>query len=284
MNKQSITKILFTILISMMGANAFAYGSIAVENADGVTIYYNYINDDKELEVTVGNYQGNIVIPEEVTFMNRTRKVTSIGDRAFYKCILTSVTIPNSVTSIGYEAFFYCYGLVSATIPNSVTSIGNNAFDGCRDLTSVSIGNSVISIGQGAFGNCSGLTSVTIGNSVTSIGDGAFSGCSGLTSVIIPNSVTSIGGGAFRNCSGLTSVTIGNSVTSIGQGAFNYCSGLTSVIITDVAAWCNIKFVDFESNPLIYAKHLYLNGEEVKDLIIPNSVTSIGSYAFCGCI
>ena len=142
---------------------------------------------------------------------------------------------------------------------------------------------SVTSIGGEAFYDCSGLTSVTIPNSVTSIGWSAFCGCSGLTSVTIPNSVTSIGRWAFEYCNGLISVTIGNSVTSIGGEAFYGCSRLTSVHISDIAAWCNIDFGNAYSNPLYYAHHLYLNGEEVKDLIIPNSVTSIGSSAFSGC-
>ena len=124
---------LFSILLSMVGTKAFAY-DIAVENADGVTIYYNYINDGKELEVTYqGNYKyyGSVVIPKEVTYVNRTRKVTSIGRQAFDKCYdLTSVTIPNSVTSIGRQAFGGCSRLTSVTIPNSVTSIGDYAFDG----------------------------------------------------------------------------------------------------------------------------------------------------------
>ena len=165
----------------------------------------------------------------------------------------------------------------------SVTSIGEKAFNYCSGLTSVTIPNSVTSIGSYAFQRCSGLTSVIIPNSVTSIGLGTFAACSGLTSVTIPNSVTSIGEKAFYYCSGLTSVTIGNSVTSIGERTFEGCSGLTSVHISDIAAWCNIKFDGYNSNPLSYAHHLYLNGEEVNDLVIPNSVTSIGEYAFDGC-
>ncbi|MBR5576473.1 MAG: leucine-rich repeat domain-containing protein, partial [Bacteroidaceae bacterium] len=108
--------------------------------------------------------------------------------------------------------------------------------------------------------------------SVKSIGYSAFYGCFGLRSVTISNSVTSIGDYAF-SYSGLTSVTIPNSVTSIGNNAFMGCSGLTSVHISDIAAWCNIEFSRTDSNPLYYAHYLYLNGEEVKDLVIPNSVT-----------
>ena len=234
--------VLVALMMCFVCNEAYAY-DIYVKNADGVTIYYNYINEGKELAVTSGRYSGtysgSVVIPEEVTFMNRTRKVTS------------------KVTSIGYQAFYYCSGLTSVTIPNSVTSIG-----------------------EWAFYCCTGLTSVTIPGSVTSIGSEAFRGCSGLTSVTIPGSVTSIGDYAFYGCSGLTSVAIPNSVTSIGEWAFRDCSGLTSVHITDLAAWCKITFGD---NPLRYAHHLYLNNQEITDLVIPESVTSIGEWAFEGC-
>ena len=148
-------------------------------------IYYNLNTTDKTASITKGSYNGNVVIPEAITFEGMTYSVTSIGDNAFSSCSgLTSVTIPNSVTSIGNSAFTDCASLTSVIIPNSVTSIGNSAFRYCTGLTSVTIGNSVTSIGDYAFTDCSGLTSVTIGNSVTSIGYDAFRGCSGLTKLV----------------------------------------------------------------------------------------------------
>ena len=120
--------------------------------------------------------------------------------------------------------------------------------------------------------------------SVTSIEDWAFSRCPGLTSVIISNSVTRIGSGAFYYCRGLTSVTIPNSVTSIGDYAFYDCRGLKKVIVQDIAAWCGISFDGNYTNPLSYAHHLYSDETtEITNLIIPNSVTSIGESTFEGC-
>ena len=109
MKQQIITRILLMLLMSMVGTKAMAY-DIAVENVEGVTIYYNYIKDGTELEVVGrGSYSGNVNIPEEVTYMSRSRKVTRIGNEAFHRCIyLTTVTIPNSVTTIGVEAFCPC--------------------------------------------------------------------------------------------------------------------------------------------------------------------------------
>ena len=124
--------------------------------------------------------------------------------------------------------FSNCSGLTSLTIPNSVTSIESGTFSWCSGLTSVTIPNSVTYIGSQAFLGCSGLTSVTIPNSVTSIVSETFFGCYSLTSLSIPNSVTTIENSAFADCSGLTSVTIPNSVTYIGSQAF-YCQNLMTV-------------------------------------------------------
>ena len=189
------------------------------------------------------------------------------------------MTIPNSVTSIENSAFRGCSSLTSVTIPNSVTSIENSAFRGCSSLTSVTIPNSVTLIQEGVFAFCSSLTSVTIPNSVTSIGDWAFAYCSSLTSVTIPNSVTSIENSAFGDCSSLTSVTIPNSVISIGVTAFDYCSGLTSITVSsgntvyDSRSNCN-AIIHTATNTLVTG---------CQNTTIPNSVTSIGSFAFRGC-
>ena len=194
------------------------------------------------------------------------------------------------MTRIEYEAFSGCSGLTSIEIPNSVTSIGREAFSGCSGLTSIEIPNSVTSIGSEAFSDCSGLTSVTINSNA--IASETYTSSSSMRDIfgeqvnqyVLGDSVKSIGGYAFSGCRGLTSVTIPNSVTSIGREAFSYCSGLTKVIVNDIAAWCNISFAYNDSNPLIYAKHLYSDANtEITDLVIPDGVTSIEGYAFYNC-
>jgi len=147
-------------------------------------------------------------------------------------------------------------------------------------ITLESVEYSVVAIGEGAFNGCDNLTSIIIPNTVTSINYKAFYGCGRITSIIIPNSVTYIGSFAFGNCISLSTVFMPSSVTTIDGSAFYKCENLTSLHITDLASWCNITFVTSKSNPLYYARHLYLNGEEVNDLIIPYNVYGIGNYAF----
>ena len=185
-------------------------------------------------------------------------------------CAKTSVTIPNSVTSIGDYAFNNCRNLTSITIPSNITSIGEEAFTDCRGLTSITIPTSVASIGDYAFSNCTGLTSIDIPNSITSIVNRMFYGCTGLTSITIPNNITSIGGGAFSGCTGLTSITIPNSVTSIGGSAFYGCTGLTSITLPDSIGGA-------------IGSQTFMNCTGLTSITLPKGVTSIGDYAFCGC-
>ena len=196
--------------------------------------------------------------------------VTSIGKNAFARCTgLTSVTIGNGVTSIGNYIFYCCSGLTSVTIPNSVTSIGEGAFYNCSGLTSITIPNSVTSIGRSAFSDCYGLTSIDIPGSVSSIGNEAFQLCFNLKSVTIGNGVTSIGFHAFYTCDGLTSIDIPNSVTSIGNYAFENCYGLTSVTIPNSVT--------------SISDGIFTSCTSLTSVTIPNSVTSIGNSAFSGC-
>ena len=190
--------------------------------------------------------------------------------------------------------------LNTIVIPNSVTSIGTNAFSFCRGLTKVSIPNSVKTIEFRAFEGCTGLKTVTIGNSVTTIGESAFYSCTSLTEVSIPNSVTSIGSSVFEDCSGLKTVTIGNSVTTIGDGTFNGCTSLKTVIwnarnVQDTflsETWIPkppfpdsdrlTEFVFGEEVEYIPA-YLCYQLASLKKLVIGNSVTSIGNHAFFCC-
>ena len=187
----------------------------AIEDEYGV----KYSRDGKKLLKASSSLCGKEYVVREGTEV--------ICDGAFSGCkSLQSITIPNSVTSIGNSAFSSCESLQSVTIPDSVTSIGDEAFSSCESLQSVTIPNSVTSIGDEAFSDCDSLQSVTIPNSVTSIGYRAFYWCTSLQSVTIPNSVTKIGDGAFYRCYYLQSVTIPNSVTSIGDEAFFLCTDL----------------------------------------------------------
>ena len=274
------------VLMSMTSLTANAH-DIAV-TSNGVTFYYNFANNGKELSVTFqgdsfkayNEYSGSIVIPSTVTYNGTTYQVTSIGEEAFRQCDgLTSVTIPNSVMNIGGYAFDNCYVLTNVTIPNSVTTIGENAFSGCFALANITIPNSVTTIGDFAFEYCQALTSITIPSSVTTIGNGLFALCDALTSISVSSGNTVFD--SRDNCNaiiekatntlvcGCDKTVIPNTVTAIGNYAFHYCNRLTSMNIPNSVT--------------AIGNHAFDNCGSLTSVTIPNSVTTIGNYAFSYC-
>ena len=235
-----------------------------------------------------------------------------------YSYDIVSVKIGDGVTTIGDNAFYLCEGLTSITIPESVTSIGDHAFCGCTGLTSITIPNSVTTIGESAFSVCEGLKTVTIPNSVTSIGSAAFSGCtglenfegkfainhrslvvndtlvafapSGLTQYTLPDKIKVIGHDAFQNCYGLKSVTIGKGVTTIDGYAFYGCTGLNEVwfnadsCISGGFEWCEaLATVHIGENVKQIPAAAFSGCSGLTEITIPNSVTTIGKFAFSNC-
>jgi hypothetical protein len=236
-------------------------------------------NNDGSLNISKYTGGGAVIIPSTTNGL----QVSSIGTNAFSGCTsLTGVTISSNVTSIGGSAFVECYSLTNVTIGNSVSSIGEQAFCNCFDLPSITIPNSVTNIGCGAFYCCTSLTNAMIGNGVSGIGDKAFFGCNLLASVKIPNSVTSIGTNVFLPCVSLTAIIVdaSNSVyCSVDGVLFN--KGRTKIIqYPGGKAGSDYTIPNSVSSIGDYA---FYGSTNPTNVAIPNSVTSIGSWVFYGC-
>ena len=258
---ESLTSIIIPNSVTTIGRGAFKWcdslesivlpfvGGSANENT-----YLGYIFGSPSIDKNAQS------VPTSLKSITISDTCQSIGDYAFSQCsYLTNINIPDSVTSIGEYAFYYCSRLTNTTIPENVTSIGDYAFHNCAQLRDIIIPNSVTSIGKSAFSSCSNLTNITIGNSVTSIG-----------------------GYAFAFCKGLTSITITNSVTSIGERAFYDCSQLTEIIVdANNPNYCDIDGVLFDKNLTKLIQ--YPSNKTNSSYVVPNSVTSIGDYAFASC-
>ena len=238
------------------------------------------------------NFLTSIIVPNSVT---------SIGEGAFSGCILLfKIIIPNSVTSIGDLAFMDSNALSHIVISNSVTSIGDGTFYGCSSLTNIVIPDSVTSIGDIAFSGCRSLSNIVIPDSVTSIGDYVFEGCTSLSNIVIPNNVTCIGSNAFKNCSSLSNIVIPDSVTSIGNGVFSGCLSLKYISIpvnviclngNPFSEW-NGK-LDCLSPNFVHECDILFNkdkseiisfrNQKIESYIIFSNVKRIGDSAFSGC-
>lgn len=253
-----------------------AYARTVINNVDGVVddLVFTENNGQYYLSAYLGG-DSVLNLPE-----NYKGRGYGIGESVFKACLgLTSITIPDGVTSIGNSAFSGCSGLTSITLPNSLMSIGTNAFSGCYGLTSIVVAqdnpkydsrnnsNAIIETASNTL--LYGCKNTIIPNGVTSIGEDAFYACSGLTSITIPNSVTSIGEEAFRDCYDLTSVTLSDNVKSLGDYAFYQCYDLASI--------------NFPNSITSIGSEAFYCCEGLSSVVLPNSVTSIGEQAFYCC-
>ena len=235
-------------------------------------IGYNVILKAKTAGVTgvSSNYSGAVNIPSSITYEGVECNVTSIVGSAFYnRYNVTSITLPESIVSIGERTFEGCSSLTSINIPKGVTSIGRRAFYDCSSLTSIIIPDGVTSIAEYTFLGCKKLTSVSLPENITSIGEHAFYQCESLTDFTIPKNVTSIGGRAFYYCKKLTSIAIPNGVTSIGELTFTGCSGLTAITVPEGLSSIGKQAFSYCTN--------------LTTIVLPKSITNIGESAFVGC-
>jgi len=267
--------------------------------------FFKYKITDGHLEVSCFNQSAGsakAVIQPRIRYKGVVYEVTHIADKAFYCSPIASLSIPNSIVSIGDGAFQDCLALESITLPESITEIGCLAFSGCTSLTSVNIPENISIIEHSTFSNCKHLTAVVIPDQVTYIAQSAFSGCSSLSSIQLPKFLSYIGRNAFSGCSSLTSIDVPDIVAHIGQYAFADCGELVSVSIPKTTATIESPIFSgpssLKSIKVASANPFYDSREDCNAIIhtgskslvagcnntiIPKGVTSIGDNAFKSC-
>lgn len=267
--------------------------SIAAQTFESDGLKYTIL-DDKEWTVSLaGAVDANITnldIPSTVPYYpggNVAGKidctVVEIGTRAFYQCSsLTAVRMTSSVLNIRDRAFESCTSLKSITLSDNITYIGDSSFTFCNTLESIVMPTGLKGIGAYAFQYCQALCDVTLNEGLESIGGDAFSNNDAMREIEFPSTLSYIGGSAFYRCNVLNKVTFNGAVGDIGFRAFDYSFQIKEVYGKDVESWCRMGFRDSTSNPLTTAKHLYLAGAPVVDLVIPGNIDVISSYTFYG--
>lgn len=296
--------LMFFIAMLAIGQNAFAYMFSSVAPS-GQTLYYNIIDNHAEVvrpgtSSSYNNYvAGNLIIPDSVTYNSTTYPVIAISSipygydgqcGAFMGCSsLLSVTIPATITSIGYGSFSGCYGLAATNYTgtiaqwcnidfgywgqNSPTIYSHSLKINGSMVTNLVIPEGVTEIKHGAFDGCSALTSITIPSTVTVIGRFAFRDCSGVNNIVIPEGVTIINAATFCGCSGLESITLPSTITFIDSAAFRYCSSLTEIV--SMASLAPAMAYSYNPNEPYY--NLFYNVPSTTIVRIPCG--SISSYS-----
>lgn len=275
MKKNYLLNVLAAAVLLLVPVCANAY------DAEINGIYYNFLNRSKVAKVVndkweswwtesssgqTPSYTGDIEIPATVEYEGTTYTVTAIEDYAFYWSKVTSVTLPETITSIGAYAFYYCTSISGLTLPASVTSIGKSAFYHCSSLTSIVIPEGVTSIANYTFQDCENLAAITLPEGIESIGECAFYGCKALAEVSLPSTLTSIGKIAFYNCDALEFVVVPEGVTAIEDYTFDGCDNLTSVILPETVTRIG--------------EGAFRNCQKLASVNLPSKLTSIGREAF----
>ena len=282
-NCKNLTSIVIPEGVISIGDSAFqscgALSTVTVPN--GITYMgrdvFGYCTSLRYTTYDNANYLGNTENPYIALINTKSRSITSctihpdtrvMDGYAFTVCkSLTSIVIPDGVTSIGYRAFYENVNLKSVTIGNGVKFIGREAFWSCKNLTNVTLGNSVTSIGADAFRGCSNLSSITFPDSVTCIDDNAFAGCAYLAKISFGNGLRYIGYEAFSGCYAITTITLPDSVAYIGERAFCFCSNLKTVTVSN-----GVEYIGVQAFAECSVSDFYYKGteEEWKEVYISN--------------
>ena len=257
---------------SIMGAKIHCTdGTLLSSGTCGKSLNW-ILSEDGTLRITgTGNMDADPTWPkEQIVKVVVGKGATSISAKAFMDCTnLTTISLPETLRTIGTCAFYGCSNLDGVTLPSSLTAIGTSAFAECTALTSVAIPSGVTTVNMEAFKNCKSLTEVTVAAGVQKIEDNVFEGCENLESILLPSSLKTLGWYAFQNCKSLKSVTIPNGVTSIGDQTFMGCSSLTEVSI--------------QGNVTEIGKGAFKDCTNLESISLPDSVSKIDWWAFESC-
>jgi len=303
------------ILITLLFATILQSFLVHADEVNGIN--YRFTPDGcAEVTSKDPNYSGDIVIPDTVKLFGRDYRVTSIASSAFEASSITSITFPNTITSIGRSAFSFCTSLKSVKLPESLKILEMSVFTDCSALSEITIPKLITSLGWAAFygtpwyekkpngllyfenilieykGDKSTLVNLDIKDGTEIIAHGAFSGCVNLSHITLPTTLTNIDHYAFSSCPGITNISIPESVTRIGTGAFSECTGLTTIVLPNklktvddfvFKACSNMNTVTFPANLECIGNNAFESCAKLSGITFPNTMKYIGSYAFSGC-